>query len=103
MKKLTVFYLEGCPYCRKAVKAVKELRAENPAWARLDMAWIEESASPEIAERYDYYFVPSVFLGEEKLYECSPAHDGAEIRRQMERCMRAACAEDGEGGRGNRE
>ena len=91
--KLTVFYLEDCPYCRKAVKAVEELRAENPAYEHLETEWIEESRNPQIAGRYDYYYVPSVYCGEEKLYECSPTHNGAEIKRQMERCMRFAAGE----------
>ena len=90
MKKLTVFYLEDCPYCRKAMDAVKKLEAENLEYGRIETEWIEESRNPEIAEHYDYYFVPSVYCGEEKLYECSPMHDGAEIKRQMERCMRFA-------------
>ncbi len=90
MKRLTVFYLEDCPYCKKAMEAVKKLQAENPEYGRIGMEWIEESRSPEIAEKYDYYYFPSVYCGERKLYECSPMHNGAEIRRQMEECMRFA-------------
>ena len=29
MEKLTVFYLDGCPYCRNARKAFGELAAEG--------------------------------------------------------------------------
>ena len=39
MKKLTVFYLENCPYCVKAQKALKELKAENPAYEKADIQW----------------------------------------------------------------
>ena len=75
MKKLTLFYLEHCPYCRKAQRALDALCAENVNYAGIPIERVEESRSPEIADRYDYYFVPTVFLGNEKLWECSPADD----------------------------
>ncbi len=75
MQKLTMFYLENCPYCRKARKALEALCAENPAYAGVELERVEESRSPEIAARYDYYYVPTVFLGERKLWECSPGDD----------------------------
>lgn len=90
MKQLKIFYLEGCPYCRRAREAVRELTAERPAYAKAEIEWIEETRSPEIADRYDYYRVPSVFWGEEKLYECSPSDDADEIKRQMERALQIA-------------
>ena len=35
MKKITMFYLEECPFCQKAKKAMEELMAENPAYQSL--------------------------------------------------------------------
>lgn len=90
MKKLTVFYLKTCPYCRKAFDAVKELLAEEPHYGDADMEWIEESENPEIADRYDYYRVPSIFCGDEKLYECDPKDDYSEIRLQFEKALKLA-------------
>ena len=87
MKKLTVFYLEGCPYCRKAVKAVKELWAENPAWARLDMEWIEESDHPEISKNYDYYYVPTMFIGNAKHYEARPGESFEECKGHVKEVL----------------
>ena len=88
--KLTVFYLDGCPYCRKAREAVLELKSENPSFEKVDIKWIEENANPEIADAYDYYRVPSIFSGDEKLYECSPGADYSEIKQQFERAMQSA-------------
>ena len=34
---------------------------------------IEESEDPETAEKYDYYYVPTMYVREEKIYE---AHRG---------------------------
>jgi glutaredoxin len=90
MKELTIFYLEGCPYCRKARAAIEELKSVNPGFGKVTVRWIEETLSPEIADRYNYYRVPSIFFGDEKLYECSPGDDYSEIRRQAERALTAA-------------
>ncbi len=83
MKKLTVFYLEHCPYCAKARRALEALAAEKPDYARAELEWIEESRRPEVANRYDYYNVPSVYLGEKKLWECSPADGYEDIARHL--------------------
>ena len=72
MKEIEIFYLTGCPYCNNARRAVEELCAENPACKALTLNWIEEREHPEIADARDYYSVPSLFFGGEKLYEaCS--------------------------------
>ena len=89
MEKLTIFYLEGCPYCRNAMRAVKELEAELGFDAdRLE--WIEERRNAALADRYDYYRVPSVFWGERKLYECSPADDYDAIKQNLKRAFAQA-------------
>ena len=89
MEKLTIFYLEGCPYCRNAMRAVKELEAELGLDAdRLE--WIEERKNAALADRYDYYRVPSVFWGERKLYECSPADDYDAIKQNLKRAFAQA-------------
>ncbi len=87
MQKLTAFYLEGCPYCKKAVESLKELKAENSAYEKAEIDWIEESKSPDIANSYDYYYVPSFFLGDTKLYECSPKEGYEEIKQQVRKVL----------------
>ena len=54
MKKVTFFYLENCPYCKQARKALDELKAGDARYGTVTMDWIEESDHPDIAERYDY-------------------------------------------------
>ena len=92
MPKLTVFYLSHCPYCRMAREAVRELQSGDPGFQTVVIDWIEESEHPEIAERYDYYRVPSVYLGDLKLYECSPQDGRSEILSRMEDALRKASA-----------
>ena len=90
MKKLTIFYLQNCPYCRNAIRAVEEICAENPALKSVSIKWIEERQNPGLAEQYDYYYVPSVFLGKDKLYECNPADDYNAIKRYIQQAMNKA-------------
>lgn len=93
MKKLRIFYLEHCPYCRKAREALNELKTENAEYENAQVEWIEETRSPEIADGYDYYRVPSIFCDDKKLYECSPADDYVKIKAQVEEALKASLKE----------
>ena len=53
MKKITMFYLEECPFC--------------------------------LAENYDYYAVPSLFIGKEKCFECTIQDDFDSIKANFKR------------------
>lgn len=83
MKTLTLFYLEDCPYCRNARKALAELVAENPSYGEIHIDWIEESQQPDLAGQYDYYYVPTIFADEQKLYEAHPGESYAECKEQV--------------------
>lgn len=94
MKDITVFYLASCPYCKNARRAIDELCAENPAYAALKLDWIEESEQPDLAERYDYYSVPSLFCGEEKLYEAHFTHSYSVIKESIRAAFDRVLAEE---------
>ena len=83
MKELELFYLRGCPYCVKARNAIDQLLEENPAFGEVAIRWIEESEEPELAGSRDYYYVPALFYGENKLYEADPAHDYNKIKEEI--------------------
>ena len=91
MKEITMFYLTGCPYCRQAEKAMQALYAENPAYAQIPIKKIEETQNPGIAEKYDYYYVPTMFIGQDKLYEAKPGEGFDEclskVRAVFEKAM----------------
>lgn len=80
---LTAFILPRCPYCLQARELIGELREERPELREVEIEFIDESAQPELAERYDYYRVPSFFLGERKLYEANPLWSRAEAKRRL--------------------
>ncbi len=85
MKKITMFYLEDCPYCIKAARAIEELLAENPAYAKLEIERIDESKNAALADEYDYYAVPSLFFGKEKQYEANIWQKYEDIRDNFRR------------------
>lgn len=69
MKTLTLFYLAACPHCKLALKFIDEVKAERTDLANVEIAMVEESKDPTTAEQYDYYYVPTFYLGEKKLHE----------------------------------
>ena len=79
MKKFILFYLEDCPYRHYARRAMKELISEDKKYAA-DIEWVEESKRPEVAAKYDYYYVPTLFCGAEKLYEARPGQSFEEVK-----------------------
>lgn len=85
MKELTYFYLSSCPYCRRADQFIEELKKEDPRFAAVSFHRIEESREKEIADSYDYYYVPCFWLGNEKLFEGAPSK--ADIKKVLERAL----------------
>ena len=81
--KLTAFILSSCPYCLQAGELIEELYAERPALSKIEIDYIDEADETDLTERYDYYRVPSFFLGEEKLYEADPKWSRDEAKRRL--------------------
>lgn len=69
MKKLTYFYLPNCPHCRIANRCIEELCAEDARFANVEIERVDESSEKARAAKYDYWFVPCFYLGEQKLHE----------------------------------
>ena len=90
MKKITFFYLESCPYCNNARKAMDELKEENPEYSKIDMDWIEEEQQADPAKVYNYYYVPTMFIGANKLYEAKPEETYDDIKAAVKRVFDAA-------------
>ena len=69
MKDITMFMMKTCPYCQAAFRMMDKLYSENEAYKTLTVNLIDETEHPEIANKYDYYRVPTYYVGEEKLHE----------------------------------
>ena len=44
MKKMKMFYLEHCPFCKRAFQYINELKAEHPELAAIKRRLYEEGA-----------------------------------------------------------
>ena len=68
MKRVQLFYLEHCPHCRKTRKDL-EVLMQNEKYAQVQIEWIEESRQAELANQYDYYYVPCFYVDGVKVKE----------------------------------
>ncbi len=92
MKEILMFYLDDCGYCHKAHQALEELKEELPGAADLQITKIEESREPELADRYDYYAVPTFYVDGKKLFEAHIGMSYADMKREVRRVLEAALA-----------
>jgi len=91
--KIIIFYFDGCPYCRNAKLALDELLRENPAYGKLDIEWVNEKKEADRSKQYDYYYDPTIFVGEHKLYEAHPGDDYAFIKKNVKAALDSALAQ----------
>ncbi|MFT8890135.1 MAG: thioredoxin family protein [Ethanoligenens sp.] len=84
MKKITMFIMQGCPHCKHAFEIMQELKDKQPAYKALEINVIDENAEPEIANQYDYYYVPTFYVDGNKL------HEGVPNAKKIETVFKAA-------------
>ena len=70
-KKITMFHIKECKYCDMAKRAIEELREELPEYRDVEIEMIDEDEHPEIIANYDYWSVPSLFIGHDKIFEAA--------------------------------
>ncbi|MPN42035.1 hypothetical protein SDC9_189591 [bioreactor metagenome] len=75
MKPILMFTMKSCPHCVRAMQWMDELKQENPAYTDLDIKIIDETIHPDIAGKYDYYYVPTYFVDGVKVHEGVPGKD----------------------------
>ncbi len=79
MKTITMFETSWCPHCKQAHKFMDELMNENPRYKDLKIQIIDEELEPEVANSYDYYYVPTYYLDSEKVHEGVPNKKAIEL------------------------
>lgn len=86
MKPVKLFYLKECPFCRRALQYIDEAHKACPELGAVEIEMIEESEQPEVADRYDYYYVPTFYVGGEKVHEGGIYPDEVEavLRKALE-------------------
>ena len=58
-------------------------KSAHPELAAVAVECIEESKQPDVAERYDYYYVPTFYIDGRKVHEGSIAPDEVEAVLRM--------------------
>lgn len=76
MKDLTMFYLESCPHCKRARGYMQELCEEDPKYNEINVNMVEERQQKELADSYDYFYVPCYYVDGEKVSEGVIDKDG---------------------------
>ena len=69
MKEIRMFMFESCPHCAKARKLISSILASDPEYKNIPFVMIDEKLHPEEADKFDYFYVPCFFVGDEKVHE----------------------------------
>lgn len=69
MKEIKMFMFDGCPHCKLAIECVQKLINVHPEYKQIKFTTIDEHKQPDIADRYDYYYVPTFYVDEAKIHE----------------------------------
>jgi glutaredoxin len=75
MKEIKMFMMVTCPHCKKALEMMDEIFAAHPEYKEIPLKKIDERAEPDYAEKFDYYYVPTFFVGDEKVHEGVPSKE----------------------------
>ena len=86
MKTVKLFHFEACPYCRETMRWLDEVKREHPELASVYVEKVDERLEPEKIKGYDYWYVPTFFMGDVKV------HEGAATKRIIEKVLRNALA-----------
>ncbi|MBU3192224.1 thioredoxin family protein [Clostridium bowmanii] len=69
MKPVIMFVTEWCPYCKKALAWMEDIKNKNPQYANIEIKIIDEELQPDIAKQYTYYYVPTYYVDGIKVHE----------------------------------
>ena len=70
-----MFVLDTCPYCKAALGWMEELYALDERYKAIPIEIIEEKKNAQIADEYDYYYVPTYYIDEVKVHEGAASFD----------------------------
>ena len=84
MKDVKLFYLKNCPFCKKAISYIESLKAQHQELAQVEIEMIEESEQADVADKFDYYYVPTFYVDGVK------EHEGGIYPEEVEEILRKA-------------
>ncbi len=83
MRKLQIFYREDCPHCKKAFKFIEALKEENDLYRTIEPELVEETLEVDYAALFDYFLVPTFFIGDKKV------HEGVVSKEEVQKILEA--------------
>ena len=83
-----MFMIPTCPYCKRAEEYLKSLTEKNPEYRAVRIERIDETRNPDIAERYDYWYVPAFYVEGKKI------HEGVPTLEKVEAVLKAAIGQN---------
>ncbi len=84
MKPVKLFYLPNCPFCKRAIAYIEQVKAAHPELAAVEVEMIDESKEPALCDTFDYYYVPTFFVDGKKV------HEGGIYPDEVEKVLRKA-------------
>lgn len=75
MKKILMFTMESCPYCQNARRWMDELLRQHPEYRAVEIEIVDEVEEPELADTYDYWYVPTYYVDGVKVHEGVPTKE----------------------------
>lgn len=66
---MRMFILKNCPHCKRAIGWIEELKRENSEYEKIEIELVDEEIDSDLANQYNYYYVPAIYDGEFKLHE----------------------------------
>lgn len=69
MKPILMLTMASCPYCQKALGYMDDYLNQHPDCKEIQITKIDENLQPDVANLYDYYYVPSYFVDGVKVHE----------------------------------
>lgn len=87
MKELTLFYLPDCPHCKLALRYLEELKREDPRFDKIPVRMINERVEKELANSYNYWYVPCFFLDGQNLHEGHA--ERTDVQQVLEQALQA--------------
>lgn len=85
MKSVLLMKLALCPHCQRALAMMEELFVDHPEYREVPLKIVDEGEDPAFAETLDYYYVPTFYVGDEKVHEGVPTKEAIEKVFQMAR------------------
>ena len=61
--------MQSCPYCQSARKWMNDVLESDAKYAEIPLTIIDEVEEPEVAAKFDYYYVPTYYIGDKKVHE----------------------------------